>query len=123
MKTRSAPLSHPERELLRKQLENKLDELRRAAARDASSGVRTDDDYPNRMDAATRATEEHELLARADHEQRLAGEVAHALDKLAKGTYGHSELSGRPIPVARLRAVPWARLTEEEEQSRPGSRR
>jgi len=41
--------------------------------------------------------------------------VQQALAKLDAGTYGIGERSGRPIPLARLRVVPWARDTVEEE--------
>jgi RNA polymerase-binding transcription factor DksA len=40
--------------------------------------------------------------------QQLA-EVEHALSKFAQGTYGLCEVCGRPIPLARLRVIPWAR--------------
>ncbi len=40
--------------------------------------------------------------------QQLA-EVEHALGKFAQGTYGLCEVCGKPIPLARLRAIPWAR--------------
>lgn len=31
-----------------------------------------------------------------------------ALARMADGTYGYSEVSGRPIPLERLEALPWA---------------
>jgi DnaK suppressor protein len=42
-----------------------------------------------------------------------------AEQRLAAGTYGLSIESGRPIPDARLEAVPTAELTIEEERARP----
>ena len=68
------------------------------------------------MDAATRATDEMDLLGLADQEGALLVDIDRALRKLDDGTYGVSELTGRPIPVERLRAVPWARLTADEEE-------
>ena len=41
--------------------------------------------------------------------QGQLAEVEHALAKLAAGTYGIGERSGRPIPLARLRVLPEAR--------------
>jgi DnaK suppressor protein len=41
-----------------------------------------------------------------------------AEQRLAAGTYGLSIESGRPIPDARLEAVPTAELTVEEEGAR-----
>lgn len=42
-------------------------------------------------------------------------EVEHALSKFAAGTYGRCERCGRPIPVARLRAIPEARYDTEHQ--------
>lgn len=36
-------------------------------------------------------------------------EVKHALEKIANGTYGICEESGKPIPIKRLKAYPAAR--------------
>jgi DnaK suppressor protein len=111
-----------ERDKLRRALERKLERLGRAGQRDLSTAIHPEEAYPDVMDAATRATDENELFARADHARALARDIEHALDKLARGVYGLSELSGEPIPLARLRAIPWARLTEQEERSMSSGR-
>jgi DnaK suppressor protein len=46
--------------------------------------------------------------------------VDRALAKIANGTYGLSEVSGKPIPRERLEAVPEAIGTLSEEESREG---
>ncbi len=46
--------------------------------------------------------------------------VDRALEKIANGTYGLSDLSGKPIPRERLEAVPEAICTLSEEQGREG---
>jgi RNA polymerase-binding transcription factor DksA len=46
------------------------------------------------------------LSARARHEVE---EIDRALEKLDLGTYGICEVSGQPIPKARLQAIPQAR--------------
>jgi DnaK suppressor protein len=51
---------------------------------------------------------------------RLAA-IDRALQRLDKGTYGRSVLSGDPIPDARLEADPAAELTVEEARARRGS--
>src|SRR5215469_6018403 len=51
---------------------------------------------------------------------RLAA-IDRALQRLDKGTYGRSVLSGDPIPDARLDADPAAELTVEEARARRGS--
>ena len=45
---------------------------------------------------------------------RLAA-IERAEQRLADGTYGRSIDTGRPIPDARLEAVPWAERTVEEQ--------
>jgi DnaK suppressor protein len=44
--------------------------------------------------------------------------IERALAKIDEGTYGRSDLSGDPIPKARLDAVPEAVLTIQEEEAR-----
>ena len=36
-----------------------------------------------------------------------------ALKRIEKNTYGICELTGKPIPKARLEAIPWTRFTVE----------
>lgn len=40
-------------------------------------------------------------------------EIDEALARIKTGTYGTCEMSGRPIPLPRLRSVPFARFTVE----------
>jgi DnaK suppressor protein len=51
------------------------------------------------------------------NDQRI-GDIQRALEKIADGTYGYSDESGDPIPVARLEAVPEAIYTVEEQGKR-----
>ena len=46
--------------------------------------------------------------------EAILRDIDHALERIEEGTYGISEISGKPIPVARLRAIPWATMTVEE---------
>lgn len=57
---------------------------------------------------------DHDLaLAGLSLEQDALYEVEAALRRIERGTYGVCEVSGKPIPLARLKAVPWARFTAE----------
>jgi RNA polymerase-binding transcription factor DksA len=47
--------------------------------------------------------------------QRELAEVDAALARVDDGTYGVSDVSGRPIPEERLRAVPYARRLADEQ--------
>lgn len=56
-----------------------------------------------------------------DQEDALA-EVEHALAKFGLGTYGICELCGRPIPLARLHALPEARYDIEHQREADAKR-
>jgi DnaK suppressor protein len=59
------------------------------------------------VERATRNT-----LTEGDRAQ--LAQVNRALAKLADGSYGFSDLTGEPIPVARLEALPWATINVED---------
>ncbi len=63
------------------------------------------------VDRANEECEQDTLLAEIRVEDAELGEVEAALDRIRKGTYGICELTGRPISAARLRALPWTRLS------------
>lgn len=52
-------------------------------------------------------------LGLMDSERRLLVEIDDALNRIAAGTYGICEGTGKPIPKARLEAQPWARYCVE----------
>ncbi|MBI2515548.1 MAG: TraR/DksA family transcriptional regulator [Opitutae bacterium] len=79
---------------------------------------------PHSVHPADSATDEfdHELsLALLAAEQNGLNEVNDAILRILSGRYGVCEESGRPIPAARLRAVPWTRYTAEVERQREKS--
>jgi RNA polymerase-binding transcription factor DksA len=51
-------------------------------------------------------------------DKRRLNDIERAIQKITEGTYGLSDLSGEPIPVARLKATPEAVLTVREEEQR-----
>ena len=110
-------LTKKELQSLRKALQTKRAELLRVLGQNIAAGTHSaDENLADPMDAASRAEEEHEFLGLANRDRTLLAEIDHALAKFDAGTYGVSELSGRSIPGERLRAVPWARLTADEEE-------
>lgn len=46
-------------------------------------------------------------------DQDAVYEIEEALKRIEKKTYGVCELTGKPIPRARLEAIPWTRFTVE----------
>jgi DnaK suppressor protein len=112
-------LNQQETDSLRRALESKRAELLRTYGESLAAGTRSEEEtFPDPMDAATRAEEENELLGRANLARGLLAEIDQALAKVEAGTYGVSERSGLEISIERLRAVPWARLTADEEERR-----
>jgi RNA polymerase-binding transcription factor DksA len=74
---------------------------------------------PHSLDEADSATDEFEhnlALAQLSAGQDVLYEVNAALHRIAEGAYGVCEQSSRPIPAARLRAIPWTRFTREVEE-------
>lgn len=51
-----------------------------------------------------------------DVDERRLHDIERALQKIEEGTYGLSDLSGKPIPKARLESTPEAILTVDEER-------
>ena len=52
-------------------------------------------------------------LSLLSSDQDAIYEIEEALKRIEKGTYGTCELTAKPIPRARLDAIPWARFTVE----------
>jgi RNA polymerase-binding transcription factor DksA len=57
--------------------------------------------------------EDQALIANA---RNILGKINHAFEKIEEGTYGLSDHSGKPIPVERLEAVPYANLLTDEQE-------
>jgi len=81
------------------------------------------------MDDADRATDEfdHDIaLGELSAGCAVIQEVDDAIHRILGGTYGICEVTGKPILAARLRAIPWTRLStkaEEELERRGGASR
>jgi RNA polymerase-binding transcription factor DksA len=62
-------------------------------------------------------TDYSELVSQRSRQRYLQEnleEISKALGRIENGTYGLSEISGRPIPLERLELLPWtSRLVEE----------
>ncbi|MBI5691875.1 MAG: TraR/DksA family transcriptional regulator [Verrucomicrobia bacterium] len=64
------------------------------------------------LDVAEDEVELRTLRAEMAQEDTELGEIEAALKRLQKGTYGICEVTGEPIAEARLRALPWTRLSK-----------
>lgn len=67
----------------------------------------------NFADSGQVAAEQGENRALSGSLREQLDEVEHALAKFAVGTYGVCEVSGEPIPEARLEAMPATRVRVE----------
>jgi len=97
----------------------------RAAAR--SSESEESDVRDDATDGALESEDDAQKLAALELDGNLVvrdlerlERVDRALQKIAEGTYGISDLSGAPIPRERLEAVPEALYTLTEERGREG---
>ena len=73
---------------------------------------------PDPIDTASDVTAENDGDALSIHDQYLLTEINSALARMDSGRYGLSVDSGEPIPYERLRTIPWARRTADEEEER-----
>jgi RNA polymerase-binding transcription factor DksA len=80
-----------------------------------------DSKYPIGVDGmhmADLASDEFERdldLSLLSAEEDALFEVVEAMRRIESGSYGVCEVTGKPIPLARLRAIPWTRFTAEAE--------
>lgn len=102
-------------------MENKIENIREYLQRERGrltenlAAIVGQDIDERREDSSLRKNENAqayaELEKRSVNTRNVKGslsEVEHALDKLEKGTYGLCDCCGKPIPLARLEALPQA---------------
>ena len=119
-------LNHRERKLdpfIRKQKQNLL-QLRDAMVdsmagvaqgtlRSRAEGSEASAFGMHQADAGSDAYDRDFALSLLSQEQDALYEIDEALKRIELGTYGKCEMSGKPIPRARLEAIPFARFTVE----------
>jgi DnaK suppressor protein len=81
--------------------------------------VRDEDGVGDLEDEADLLNErESELDENARDRDELV-RINRALERIEQGTYGLSEVSGKPIPIERLEALPYATTLVGERQAEP----
>jgi len=73
----------------------------------------SDDNHP--ADLGTELQLREQDAALAENERDILRRVERALEKIAEGSYGVSDRSGKLIPKGRLDAIPYATLTVDEQ--------
>jgi len=67
-------------------------------------------------DAGTDSFDRDLALSRISSEQDAVYEIDEALMRIRRGTYGVCELTGKPIELQRLEAIPWTRFSAAAEK-------
>lgn len=77
-----------------------------------------DADPGDRGDEAQSIDEREQAIDDKSDDRELLGRIDRALSRVKMGTYGISEVSGKPIPIERLEALPTATTLVDEESPR-----
>jgi len=85
-------------------------------SRETSASQSDEGTFGNDADLASDVVEEENILSVRADTTTLLKQVEKALERIDNGTYGLSEVSGKPIPIERLQALPWATNLVEEGQ-------
>ncbi len=92
---------------LRQRLIDQMDGLARESAEEMAG-------YSLHMaDSGTDNFDRDFALSLLSSDQDAIYEIEEALKRIERETYGICELTGKPIPKARLAAIPWTRFTVE----------
>ena len=119
MKTESQPRTPPPTKWswhhdVLQQLKENLLKGRHDQQLEASSPMEPDSNDP--ADCATDEFDHNLAFAMLSQSDAAIQEVDAALGRILYGTYGVCEETGKPIPAARLRAIPWARFRKEVQE-------
>lgn len=81
---------------------------------EAFHGHAGDSKQPNHIaELGSDAYEQDVTIQMLQSEESVLNEINQAITRVENGTYGICEMSGKPIPKARLNAIPWARYRVE----------
>ena len=98
----------------RKRLEDELEQVRnRHTDTDNALPEEGEGGDEDTADLASAMMDKEMDLSVEDEIEEILAQVDRAFQKFEEGTYGVCDVSGRPIPVNRLEAIPYATLTVE----------
>jgi DnaK suppressor protein len=92
------------------------DDVITVARTGADTNMPTDEEDTRSMNAGTDLTMRGQNQALVANARQILTRIARAMQKLDDGTYGLSDVSGKPIPVERLEAIPYALMTADEQE-------
>lgn len=115
--TTSDILSSDDLVALRESLLKKRQRILDLYARDVRAGQESSQEMTDDIvDRANSSYNRELMFSLSDSERQQLIEVDDALKRLDDGTYGFCQYSGKPISLARLTAVPWARYSVEAQE-------
>lgn len=113
-------MTDPEREILRRDLLDRLTVLWGRTQAEVEALVARDATPPDTGDDSDEAVDDEDYSVAADLDERgleQAHAIEDALRAMRHGDYGRCVDCGREIPFERLRALPWAaRCAEDQER-------
>lgn len=74
-----------------------------------------EDEIRDEIDEAKVETDIEPERAEDDLDRQTLARINRALERIEEGTYGTSEVSGKPLPLERLEAVPYATTLVDEQ--------
>lgn len=110
-------------EKFRKRLLAMRDEINHVLAetsQDVKTGNETKGYSQHAADEGTDDFQQMVSLEVSNKEAAVLTQIERALEKIDDGTYGKCDISGKPIPLKRLEAIPYATMTvaAQEEMER-----
>ena len=78
------------------------------------------DDIGDEGDEAKAVSDQEPEAAENELDRETVARIERALQRIEEGTYGVSEVSGKPIPKERLDAVPYATTLVDEQVPQAG---
>ncbi len=109
MATATKGLTKAQTTKLRKQLEEKREEIRASLQTSRGGKGFQGEQTQNLEDLPVQAHEEWIFLNRNSIDVSLLREVEEALERIEDGDYGHCMDCDEPVSTKRLEAIPWAR--------------
>ena len=112
-------LSPEDLERFRARLEQELATVQaRIQTRTEELEATGDPEVSDRGDEAQSTAEREQAIDDNSTDRELLGRIERAQSRINMGTYGVSEVSGKPIPIERLEALPTATTLIDEESPR-----
>jgi RNA polymerase-binding protein DksA len=90
-----------------------------ARSRELEETLPREEDIRDEGDEAKIMTDLEPVFAESELDGDTLEKIDRALRRIQEGTYGISEASGKPIPLERLEAVPWATTLVDEQPPEP----